>query len=317
MDFDKKNNQIGRLNKRISNSLEVDSHKLSKIKSADSKAMDKESKGVKHGTNKTDTKVNVYKSIFHKDHLPATIGLMMSVFSLMLFSVGSRMGMMGLMEERDLETYVANPASTKCIEDGGVLEIKTNQDGSQYGVCIFLNGVECDEWAYLRDQCDSEMINFITGVGGFPLEDGDIRQVLVRGGRLYYRDVNYANNDSFGDFIEMNELDNPKWFSTTCLTNCQNKDCGDDGCGGSCGDCGVYGVCEDNMCVCDMGYLLEQGVCIADIDYDLNEDGEVNNTDLLIFIRYYYVGVYGDKSLDFNGDGKISLADYKLILEQF
>jgi len=46
-----------------------------------------------------------------------------------------------------------NPASVYCVENGGVSKIRTNTDGSQYGVCIFPDGSECDEWAYYRGEC--------------------------------------------------------------------------------------------------------------------------------------------------------------------
>lgn len=53
----------------------------------------------------------------------------------------------------DQNAGLPNPASVYCEEQGGTLEIRTNADGSQVGVCIFDNGSECDEWAYFRDEC--------------------------------------------------------------------------------------------------------------------------------------------------------------------
>lgn len=50
-------------------------------------------------------------------------------------------------------TTVANPASTYCKEQGYANEIRTNNDGSQYGMCIFAAGKECEEWAFYRGQC--------------------------------------------------------------------------------------------------------------------------------------------------------------------
>ncbi len=38
--------------------------------------------------------------------------------------------------------------------------------------------------------------------------------------------------------------------SCQCTPNCTNKQCGDNGCGGSCGSCGDGQVCEGNQCVC-------------------------------------------------------------------
>lgn len=47
---------------------------------------------------------------------------------------------------------IANPASVYCKEQGGKLEIKNNPDGSQYGVCILLNGQSCEEWSFFRSK---------------------------------------------------------------------------------------------------------------------------------------------------------------------
>ena len=48
---------------------------------------------------------------------------------------------------------IANPASAYCVEQGYRSEIRTANDGSQSGVCIFPDGSECDEWAYFRGEC--------------------------------------------------------------------------------------------------------------------------------------------------------------------
>jgi putative hemolysin len=48
---------------------------------------------------------------------------------------------------------VANPASAFCEEQGGTVEIRTAEDGSQQGVCVFADGSECDEWAFYRGEC--------------------------------------------------------------------------------------------------------------------------------------------------------------------
>lgn len=46
-----------------------------------------------------------------------------------------------------------NPASVFCQEQGYQSEIRTAEDGSQSGVCIFTDGSECEEWAYFRGEC--------------------------------------------------------------------------------------------------------------------------------------------------------------------
>lgn len=46
---------------------------------------------------------------------------------------------------------MANPASVNCAQQGGRSEIRTAADGGQYGVCVFNDGRQCEEWALLRD----------------------------------------------------------------------------------------------------------------------------------------------------------------------
>ncbi len=45
-----------------------------------------------------------------------------------------------------------NPASAFCEEQGGTIEVRESVDG-QYGVCVFNDGSECDEWAFFRGEC--------------------------------------------------------------------------------------------------------------------------------------------------------------------
>jgi putative hemolysin len=46
-----------------------------------------------------------------------------------------------------------NPAAVYCEEQGGTVDVRTDADGGQYGVCIFADGSECDEWAFYRGEC--------------------------------------------------------------------------------------------------------------------------------------------------------------------
>jgi uncharacterized protein len=47
---------------------------------------------------------------------------------------------------------IANPASEKCVKDGGQDKILNGQDG-QYGLCLFPDGTVCEEWAYYNGNC--------------------------------------------------------------------------------------------------------------------------------------------------------------------
>ena len=46
-----------------------------------------------------------------------------------------------------------NPAAVYCQEQGYAVENRTDENGGQYGMCIFPDGSECDEWAYYRGEC--------------------------------------------------------------------------------------------------------------------------------------------------------------------
>lgn len=51
-----------------------------------------------------------------------------------------------------LVTAIANPASENCVEMGGTLEIR-QAAGGEIGVCHFLDGSVCEEWALMRGEC--------------------------------------------------------------------------------------------------------------------------------------------------------------------
>jgi putative hemolysin len=53
------------------------------------------------------------------------------------------------------ETGLPNPASVTCEENGGRVEMRTNENGVA-GICVFPDGSECDEWAYYRGECAPE-----------------------------------------------------------------------------------------------------------------------------------------------------------------
>jgi hypothetical protein len=53
----------------------------------------------------------------------------------------------------DSIAQLANPASENCVAEGGRLMIETAGDGGRYGVCLFEDNRQCEEWALLRGAC--------------------------------------------------------------------------------------------------------------------------------------------------------------------
>lgn len=54
----------------------------------------------------------------------------------------------------DQDIGLANLASVHCEEQGGRVEIRSDAEGSQFGVCVFEDGSECEEWAFYRGECE-------------------------------------------------------------------------------------------------------------------------------------------------------------------
>lgn len=60
-----------------------------------------------------------------------------------------------IVDETTPTATMPNPASKYCEENGGDLEIISNKDGSQFGMCK-LDNYSCEEWAYSRGECNIE-----------------------------------------------------------------------------------------------------------------------------------------------------------------
>lgn len=56
-------------------------------------------------------------------------------------------------EEEKPTTSLANPAAVYCQKMGYKLATRTKSDGGQYGVCIFPDGKECNQWSFFRSEC--------------------------------------------------------------------------------------------------------------------------------------------------------------------
>jgi putative hemolysin len=55
----------------------------------------------------------------------------------------------------DRKAGIANPASVNCINKGGRLSIRKGVDGGEYGICIFEDNSQSEEWALFRGECSA------------------------------------------------------------------------------------------------------------------------------------------------------------------
>ena len=72
---------------------------------------------------------------------------------------------------------LANPASQNCARQGGQIRIEQRPDGGQYGVCVFLDNYQCEEWALFRGECRADGLR-VTGYVTAPA-----RYCAITGGR--------------------------------------------------------------------------------------------------------------------------------------
>lgn len=105
-----------------------------------------------------------------------------------------------------------NPASVFCEENGGKVDIRTAEDGSQQGFCVFPDGSECDEWAFFRGECKagdslSMNANMPNPASVFCEENG---------GRVDIRTAEDGSQQGFCVFADGSECDEWAFFRGEC-----------------------------------------------------------------------------------------------------
>lgn len=75
------------------------------------------------------------------------------------------------------QPQLANPASVNCTRQGGKLTIERRPNGGEFGVCVFADNYQCEEWALLRGECPKTGLR----VTGFATPAG--RYCAITGGR--------------------------------------------------------------------------------------------------------------------------------------
>jgi putative hemolysin len=85
------------------------------------------------------------------------------------------------------QPQLANPASVNCAQQGGTLTIERRPDGAEFGVCVFADNYQCEEWALLRGECPKTGLR----VTGFATPSG--RYCAITGGRYSVVSASGAN----------------------------------------------------------------------------------------------------------------------------
>jgi len=83
------------------------------------------------------------------------IVLLVLILGLFVFYIPS-------LKQNNDPTGIANPASVYCENNGGTLDIRSTELG-EYGICVFKDGTECEEWAFMRGLCTAGVYTVTTG----------------------------------------------------------------------------------------------------------------------------------------------------------
>jgi putative hemolysin len=84
------------------------------------------------------------------------LGLVLTLGTLMVGGCGTGVTQSATAPTQQAPINLANPASVYCQERGYTLELRTDARGS-YGVCLFPDGSECEEWAFFRGECRPDL----------------------------------------------------------------------------------------------------------------------------------------------------------------
>ncbi len=111
---------------------------------------------------------------------------------------------------------IVNPATANCEEKGYRSKIVTTNDGSQYGVCIFPDGSECEEWAFFRGQCGPTLEKPITGANSSEIANPASANCVQKGYRLDLRTDAHGNQIGVCVFPDKSECEEWAFFRGEC-----------------------------------------------------------------------------------------------------
>jgi putative hemolysin len=80
---------------------------------------------------------------------------------------------------------LANPASQYCVDHKGTLRIERRPNGGQFGVCVFTDDRQCEEWALLRGECPAgglRVTGYVTPAARYCAVTGGRYTVVARSG---------------------------------------------------------------------------------------------------------------------------------------
>jgi putative hemolysin len=110
----------------------------------------------------------------------------------------------------DNNAGIANPASVNCIKKDGTLSIQKRGDLGEYGICMFEDNQQCEEWAMFRGECP---------VGGVRVADyvtAAARFCVITGGTYSSTGKEKTEQEEGSCTFQNNICDAREYYKGTC-----------------------------------------------------------------------------------------------------
>jgi putative hemolysin len=120
------------------------------------------------------------------------------------------------------ETKIANPATANCELKGFRSQIRTTVDGSQYGVCSFPDGSECEEWAFYRGECAPAPEKTTSGFDNSQIANPASAYCQEKGGKMEIRTAEDGSQNGICVFPDKSECEEWAFFKGECVSGSNN-----------------------------------------------------------------------------------------------
>jgi putative hemolysin len=206
----------------------------------------------------------------------------------------------------DSSSQIANPASENCIQQGGKLIIQKRGDGGEYGVCLFEDNRQCEEWALLRGDCRAGGAK-ITGY----ITDAAIYCVITGG--EYKITVNTNPEQGNCTFPNGKTCDAAEYYNGTCERNNAAE---------SYSDPFAYCAAIGSVDAPDAQYtgekmpdvlvqsMIEKGIVTADAPKDIQQNAVWRCMDKSVWICHFGANIPCGEKADLNQMPTAAMEDY-------
>jgi hypothetical protein len=131
------------------------------------------------------------KNFFFKDYRSSGIDISKGLLFILIITLVSGCSYFRSKEvnKPKYKIEIPNPALLNCINKGGTLLIQKSGNGGEYGICIFEDNRQCEEWALFRGECPVggvKITGYVTQAAQYCVITGGSYKVSSQQDNKYY-----------------------------------------------------------------------------------------------------------------------------------